>query len=206
MLPHAQHTADEVHMMVRWIFALEKGKGSPALTRGLEGEVVAPKSDSTRLCILDASFTDAGRAPALPLTGSATVKLRSRRLEAEQADTITGPQTLGAGNAGGKKMLGATAHGHTLKFAGLNLADTGAVTLRASSAGSGGIVELRAGTPTGDLLASIEVKPTGAWEKWVELRAPLQAPPTARGDVFVVFVNPGKGGLMNLDWIQFEAR
>jgi cytochrome c len=27
-----------------------------------------------------------------------------------------------------------------------------------------------------------------------------------RGDVYVVFVNPGKGGLMNLDWVQFDGR
>jgi hypothetical protein len=24
--------------------------------------------------------------------------------------------------------------------------------------------------------------------------------------VFVVFVNPGQGGLMNLDWIRFEPK
>ena len=69
----------------------------------------------------------------------------------------------------------------------------------------GGTIELRAGSKTGELLASFEVKPTGAWDKWVELEAPLKTPAT-RGDVYIVFVNPGKGGLMNLDWVQFNPR
>ena len=42
MLPHPQHTTDEVTIMLRWVFALEKGKGGPTLLRGLAGEVVAP--------------------------------------------------------------------------------------------------------------------------------------------------------------------
>ena len=38
----------------------------------------------------------------------------------------------------------------------------------------------------------------GVWHKL--------APNTARvrTDVFAVFVNPGKGGLMNLDWVEFK--
>ena len=63
---------------------------------------------------------------------------------------------------------------------------------------------LAVGSTTGELLAEIEVLPTGGWDKWTELTAPLK--PASRGDVFVVFVNPGKGGLMNLDWIQFNLR
>ena len=43
MLPHPQHTTDEVTIMLRWVFGLEKGKGGPALMRGLNGEVTAPK-------------------------------------------------------------------------------------------------------------------------------------------------------------------
>jgi hypothetical protein len=35
---------------------------------------------------------------------------------------------------------------------------------------------------------------------------PLQVPATARGDVFVVFVNAGQKELMNLDWVQFNAK
>jgi cytochrome c len=57
----------------------------------------------------------------------------------------------------------------------------------------------------GPLLAEVEVTPTGSWATWVEKSAPVQlASVPERSDVFAVFVNPGKSGLMNLDWIQFD--
>ena len=64
-------------------------------------------------------------------------------------------------------------------------------------------MELRTGSPKGELLAQIPVTPTGSWDKWVELSSPIPKI-TKRTDLFVVFLNPGKGGLMNLDWVQFN--
>jgi cytochrome c len=205
MLPHPQHSADEVHMMVKWIMSLEPGGGAPALARGTSGEVTAPADEAIRFALLEASYTDQGRAPAGSLTGKAVVRLRSRRLEAEQADEITGPQTLGGGSASGKKFVGSTADGHTLRFTGLKLDGVTSLTCRVASAGSGGKVEFRSGSKTGPLLANVEVQPTGSWEKWVELNTPLQSV-SGRNDIYAVFVNPGKGGLMNLDWVQFNTR
>lgn len=205
MLPHPQHSTDEVHMMVKWIFSLEKGKGSPSMTRGLSGEIVAPTGDATRFGTLEATYTDAGRPPAGALAGAATVRLRSRRIEAEHADSVTGPKEVGGSKASGKKALGAIADGHTVRFVNLNLADTAGVTARVSSGGQGGRIELRAGDKNGDLLAMFEVVPTGGWDEWKEITVPLNSPP-ARGDVTAVFINPGKGGLMNLDWVQFNPR
>ena len=61
---------------------------------------------------------------------------------------------------------------------------------------------MRTGSLAGPVVATVEVAPTGGWERWVEVDAPL-IPVLGRVDVFVVFVNPGKGGLMNLDWVEF---
>ena len=197
MLPHEAMSADQVQLMVRWVFGLEAGKTGAGLVRGLRGELKAPKDDKIRTAILEATYTDKGRAPAGSLAGKGLVKLRPRRLEAEQADEIQGARVLG-------KFVGAINHGHSLRFASLNLADSAGATVRVASGGTGGKIEVRAGSPTGELLASFEVAPTGSWDKWVELTSPLQ--PAPRGEVFVVFKNPGQGGLMNLDWIQFNAR
>ena len=71
MLPHPQHTTDEVTIMLRWVFGLEKGKGGPALTRGLTGEVIAPEADDAGTFVLEATYADAGRAPAGSLSGKA---------------------------------------------------------------------------------------------------------------------------------------
>lgn len=205
MLPHPQHTTDEVAIMLRWVFSLEKGKGGPVLARGLTGEVTAPKGDKPGQFILEASYTDAGHAAAGQLSSKARVALRHRRLEAESGtrDTDKGPKELGLGGASGKKGLGSINHGHTVKFAALNLADSKTVTFRWSSGGSGGKIELHANTPDGPLLATSEAPVTGGWDKWQEATVPLTAT-TSPTDVCVVFVNPGKGGLMNLDWLQFN--
>src|SRR5678815_107821 len=102
--------------MVRWVYGLEPGKAGAGLIRGLSGELKAPKDDKIRTAILEASYTDGGRAPAGSLSGNATVKLRHRRLEAERADTINGPKIQG-------NNVGSIDHGHALRFAALNLAD-----------------------------------------------------------------------------------
>ena len=197
MLPHPQYTTDEVTIMLRWVFGLEKGKGGPTLIRGLTGEVVAPADGKSGAFVLEATYTDAGRAPAGSLSGKASVRLRSRRLEAE-AGEIKGAKILGA-------CIGAIDDGHHVKFSGVNLADVGAIVARASSGNVGGKIEFRAGSPSGELLGAVDVPNTGGWEKWIEPKSEL-APNTvrARTDVFAVFVNPGKGGLMNLDWVEFR--
>ena len=207
MLPHPQHTEDEVHLMVRWILALEPGKATPGMTRGLTGEIVAPKNDQTIGCVLEAVYTDAGRPPAAALSSTATVTLRNRRVEADLNDGLTGPTKLSSGGCTGKYCLGSIGDGHHVRFAGISLAEVGSITARASSGGSGGKIEFHAGSPTGELLGSVEIPNTGGWEKWVEQQTPV-APNAARqrADVFVVFANPGKSGLMNLDWVQFNPR
>jgi cytochrome c len=195
MLPHEALNPDQVRLMVRWVFALEPGKTGAGIVRGLSGDLPVPKDNRARVGILEATYTDGGRAPAGALSGKATIKLRHRRLEAERADEKHGLKVLG-------NFLGAIDHGHYARFDRVNLSDSESVTARVASAGQGGTIELRSGAPDGPLLAELEVKPTGGWEKWVELNSPLSSSTTNRADLFVVFVNPGKGGLMNLDWVQ----
>jgi cytochrome c len=198
MLPHESLTGDQIQLMVRWIYALEPGKAGAGLVRGLQGRLEAPKDDQLRTLILEASYTDAGRAPANPLAAQTTIRLRHPRLEAERADEILGPKVQG-------NNVGSIDHGHSLRFTSVNLTECTNATVRVASGGIGGTLEVRAGSPTGDLLASFEVQPTGGWGTWVELSSPLR-PTSSRGDVAIVFRNPGKGGLMNLDWIQFAPR
>jgi cytochrome c len=205
MLPHPQHTEDEVHQMVQWIYSLQPGKDAPGLLRGITGAVPIPKGDFSA-CTLEAVYTDAGAPPVGSLNGHATVTLRSRRLEAENADEIKGPKNMDNGGASGKHVVGSIGDKNYLRFANLNLADSSAVKFRVASGGSGGEIELHAGSLSGALLAEVEVKPTGDWGKYFDLKAPLSNAPAGRTDLYVVFTNPGKGGLMNLDYLQLEPK
>jgi cytochrome c len=196
MLPHPQHTADEVHMMVKWIFSLADGQTTPTVARGLEGQITPPKDGKLATGLVEATFTDLGKAPAGSLAGKAVVKLRTRKLEAEQADALEGPKKQG-------KVIGSTAHGHVARFKSINLAEVGKVKVRASSGGSGGTIEFRVGAPDGPLLGSVEVPKTGGWDKFQDFETTLTKTQD-RADVCLVFVNPGKGGLMNVDWVEFR--
>ncbi|MBM3847994.1 MAG: carbohydrate-binding protein, partial [Verrucomicrobia bacterium] len=196
MLPHESLHPDQVRMMVRWIYALEPGKGGANLMKGISGSISVPTDSKFKTALLEASHTDGGNGQAGPLSSSTAVRLRSRQLEAESADEKVGPQTLGP-------VVGAIDHGHTLLFRSLNLGDVAQARLRVSSGGSGGTIELRAGSAEGPVLAEIRVEPTGGWDKYVELITPMSAVPE-RKDLLIRFSNPGKGGLMNLDWIRLE--
>lgn len=80
MLPHPQLTDDEVVIMLRWLLSLEPGKGGPALQRGPTGEVTTPQPDKPKpgVFVIEATYTDQGRAPAGELSGRATITLRPR--------------------------------------------------------------------------------------------------------------------------------
>jgi cytochrome c len=196
MLPHQTLHPDQAEMMVRWIYDLKPGSSTPNLRRGLIGQIIPQTDGEMREAFLEATFTDAGHGPAGALTGQASVRLRHRRIEAEFADEKSGPRILG-------HFLGAIDHLHNIRFDQIPLADCSSVTFRVASAGQGGKIEVRSGSADGFLMGEVEAPVTGGWDKWIELTAPL-AGNSGRADVYVVFVNPGKGGLMNLDWVQFN--
>jgi cytochrome c len=204
MLPHPQHTVDELHMMVKWIFALKPGEGGTALVRGLKGEITAPADAMVTAGELEAVHTDTGRSPAPPIASRAVVRLRSRQFEAESME-FKGSMVLGFGKASGGKGLGSIGHQHTVKFPSIPLHQARQITARVASAGTGGHIEFHLNQPDGPLLANLEVKPTGDWDGWVEVTAPLTTSPVpGRSDVYAVFVKPGVGGgIMNLDWVRF---
>ncbi len=203
MLPHPQHTADEVHQMVQYIFSLERGNNGSSFTRALLGESLPASDGDMASGVLEASFTDAGRDRVSSLTGRARVTLRSRRMQAEAATEIHGSRVLDFTNASGKKGVGCIGHQHHLQFTDIPLGASSKITCRTASASSGGIIEVRAGKKDGELLTSLEIKPSGGWDSWTETSAIL---PPAKGhrDVWLVFVKPGVGdGIMNIDWIEF---
>ncbi len=198
MLAHPQHTEDEVAIMLRWILGLEKGKGGPTLARGLEGQLTAPKESKPGSLVIEAVYTDLGAGAAGPLSGKTSVSLRNRRLEAESGEVTNAKKT--------SKAVGSTNHGTTIMFAGLNLADTKNFKVSASAGGGakGSQIEVHLDSPTGPLVATVDIAYTGDWGKFMENKAKL-TPTPGRHDVYLVLTNPKKGGgLMNVDWVEFS--
>ncbi len=203
MLAHEQLTADQVQIMVRWVYSLEPGKTGADLTRGLVGKISVPEDPQNHLGYLEANYLDLGRAPAGSLMGKASVTLRSRRIEAEDGRDISGAEVQSGGSASGKKFLRVARDGASLRCASLNLGDAASVTCRVASLAQSGGVELRRDSVKGEVLARLEVQPTSAWNKWQEITAPMKSI-QPRTDVVAVFVGPGRTNWMSLDWIQFN--
>ncbi|HTN76183.1 MAG TPA: PQQ-dependent sugar dehydrogenase, partial [Pirellulaceae bacterium] len=122
MIPHGQHTTDEVREMVTWVYSLQPA-GLVQVFPGFVGEVPVAKatSDKAGHYRLEASYLDQGAGEIPALSASALLYLRPRLLEAETADEIHGAQILGGGSAGGGKFIGAINNGHYLRFNGLSL-------------------------------------------------------------------------------------
>jgi cytochrome c len=78
MLPHESFTADQVHLMLQWVFSLKPGESGEGLVRGLAGKIMAPVDEHVRSATLEATYTDFGRGPIPSLAGKAQVTLARR--------------------------------------------------------------------------------------------------------------------------------
>ena len=210
MIPHSQHTSDEVREMVAWIYSLEPA-GLVRVFSGFVGEipVAAAEATGTGHYRLDATYIDRGAGAIPALSGSSTLFLRTRQMEAESADEIRGPQVLSSPKAHGGKFIGAVNHGHYLRFRELPWQQIRRISLSLASAGAGGAIELRLDQPDGPLLATVPVDVNGQWETFYErtVELPMAILPmdaSDRHDLIVRFIHPNQAsGLMNLDWIHF---
>ena len=79
---------------------------------------------------------------------------------------------------------------------------------RVASAGAGGTIEVRTGSPTGTLVGTTEtITPTGGWQTFKDVQLNLTNPPTGTNELFLVFRNRGSTqNLFNVNWIEFVGK
>ena len=198
MLPHPQHSKDEIHMMVEWIFSLEKGKGGAGIQRGTEGTIDVPKNEKIRKGIFQAEFTDSGKSPAAALTTTAVVNLRARTIEAEAADEIDGPKPARFSSASGNYALGGINPGHAIKVSNVYLKNISSVTIRYALSEGDRKIEIRKGAKDGPKIGEIAYGSTGAWDKWQEADGKVDSSDET-ANLYFVF-----SGSVNLDWLRFN--
>jgi cytochrome c len=203
MIPHSQHTDEEVREMVAWVYTLQPNGGLRSF-QGFNGEIpVAEQKQPNVHMVLEVNYRDRGAGDIPAITSGQKIVLRNRLVEAEDADEVHGPLILASGNAHSGRFLGAINHGHYVKFSRVPLDRVSALKLSVASAGAGGNIEVRLNSPDGQLWASAPVEVNGEWEKFYEKMVAL---PKQGGehDLYIVFTNRDRqGGLMNLDAIYF---
>ncbi len=75
----------------------------------------------------------------------------------------------------GGECLGFIEHGHWVTYDGLEFGTRSErIEVRAASATEGGLIEIRADGPGGELLGSCSVPNTGGWQAWSSFEAPIK--------------------------------
>ena len=103
-------------------------------------------------------------------------------------------------------MLGDIANGGFVKFDRVNFGNGSLKELkvRAACGGTGGELELRTGSETGQLLATVKIAPTGSFTNWKDFSAPFTGKTTGVKDIVCVFKGEGNN-LFNVNWIKFSS-
>jgi len=79
------------------------------------------------------------------------------------------------------------------------------VTTRiASGAATGGTIQYRLDSPTGTIIATTTVNPTGGWQTWQSASSPVTGTATGVHRVYLTFTGSG-GDFVNLNWLQFQT-
>ncbi|MFD4018290.1 PQQ-dependent sugar dehydrogenase [Streptomyces sp. SH5] len=152
--------------------------------------------------VFDAEYTDAGG-----LTTHSDSVLQPRHRQGEHYTARHGIELAPHGSAEGGAAVGYTDDGDWVSFEPYVLSDATSITARVASGGAGGTLEVRAGSPTGTLLASLPVAPTGGWENYVDVTADVNNAPTGPTELFFLFTGPtGQGSLFDLDAFTFSTR
>jgi arabinoxylan arabinofuranohydrolase len=92
-----------------------------------------------------------------------------------------------------------------IKVKGVAFGNTGAkaLSVRVSSAGSGGKIEVRLGSTSGTLVGTCSVAGTGGWQTWTTVSCPVSGAMGTQ-DLFFRFTGSGSDSLFNFNWWKFD--
>ncbi|MGH3005210.1 MAG: ThuA domain-containing protein [Gaiellaceae bacterium] len=158
--------------------------------------------------VIEATYTDEGAPDVDPLTGRDLHVLQPKRKQAEHYSDQNGIVVETTGDVeGGGQNIGFIAHGDWVSFEPMNLLNIDSVTYRWASAGWGGRIEVHVDSPDGPMISDTGyVAPTGGWQTYKNVTAPISDPGGTHELFFVFYNNPGNDGLFNINWIDFNGK
>jgi beta-xylosidase len=123
------------------------------------------------------------------------------RIEAESYNSQSGTQNVTCDE--GTDAVGYTENGDYTVYRNIDFENGAASFLaRASSASSGGNIEIRLDGPTGQLIGTCPVAATGDWQTFADATCTVSGA-TGKHDVYLIFTGES-GYLLNLNWFQFN--
>ncbi|WCN83323.1 ThuA domain-containing protein [Micromonospora sp. LH3U1] len=150
--------------------------------------------------VLNARYTDGGGAGgSAPLTGTSQVILQPKHKQAEYYSSQSGTRVVEQSGAESGKRVGDIANNDWIAFSPMSLSGITTVSYRLSSPSGGGSIELRAGSPSGTLLATTTVPSTGGWDNYQSTTPVSVAALSGTQTLYMVF----KGSSTN--WFDLDS-
>jgi hypothetical protein len=123
-------------------------------------------------------------------------------IEAENYNAMSGV-SLETCSEGGQDV-GNVNNNDYIVFNNVNLNAANTISARVASASAGGTIEVRDGSTTGTLLATITVANTGGWQTWTTSTSLLTNPGSGLRTIYLVFHNTSGSYICNLNWIKIS--
>ncbi|MDQ0765213.1 glucose/arabinose dehydrogenase [Streptomyces canus] len=161
--------------------------------------------DANIFGVMDAEYTDNGGGGQAPLTTHDQSVLQPRHRQAEHFGTGSGVSVIAKDTAHGGNTVGDINNGDWIAFTPYVLSNAKSLTARVSSGGTGGTLEIRAGSATGTLLGTAAVPVTGGWETFQDVTANLSRAPRGTTTLYLVFKGSGTGALFDVDDFTFTT-
>ncbi|MEU7585284.1 ThuA domain-containing protein [Micromonospora sp. NPDC049230] len=140
--------------------------------------------------VLNARYTDnGGSGGGSPLTGTAQAILQPKHKQSEYFSSQSGIRVVDQAAAESTKRIGDISTNDWIAFSPMNLSGISTVSYRVSSPSGGGSIELRAGSPTGTLLATTTVPSTGGWDNYQSTTPVSVAAASGTQTLYMVFKN-----------------
>ena len=135
----------------------------------------------------NASYTDNGNGTVSPLTGYGRAILQPKHKQAEYFTTQSGIRVVAQSGAESGNRVGDISNNDWIMFSPMSLLNISTVSYRVSSPSGGGTIELRADSPTGQLLATASVPNTGGWDSYQNLPAVPVSALSGTHNLYMVF-------------------
>ncbi|MFD5073382.1 PQQ-dependent sugar dehydrogenase [Streptomyces sp. NPDC058371] len=161
--------------------------------------------DANIFGVFDAEYTDGGGGGQAPLTTHDQNVVQPRHRQAEHYGKASGVTVQSKATAHGGKTVGDINNGDWISFTPYVLADAKKITARIASGGTGGTLQVRAGSPTGRLLGTATVPVTGGWETFQDVSANISRAPAGTTTLYLVFKGSGTGALYDVDDFTFTT-
>ncbi|MCX5600342.1 PQQ-dependent sugar dehydrogenase [Streptomyces phaeochromogenes] len=162
--------------------------------------------DANIFGVFDAEYTDNGGGGQEALTTHDQNVVQPRHRQAEHYGKSEGVTIQTKATAHGGRTVGDINNKDWISFEPYVLSNATKITARIASGGTGGKLEVRAGSPTGRLLGTATVPVTGGWENFQDVTANLTKAPRGTTTLYLVFKGSGTGSLYDVDDFTFTTR